>query len=495
MIITLLLSLALACHCGPSSSDSEPMPPDSPPPGDTDESSTVVETGDTAPPRPSDLNGDGFPDLILAGYKDTLQSEDYAQTTRIHLGGADGFETTPSQTLEGFGTREVLVEDLDGDGHLDIVLVNNRRLEEDFDVSSFVYWGRQGSFEQSARTELPSSGATDAVAADLNQDGFTDLVFACFKGGVSPVYWGSAEGFDPEERLEIEITRARAVLAEDLDGDGWIDLAFASERDGEGSYQAHSSVLLNGPEGFDPDAAIRLPTVGAWSVQAGDLDRDGHRDLLFLCREDDGDYRVDSYLYYGAPEGWSETRRATLPTRAATDAAIADLNGDGWEEIVFAQWFDNERYDIDSTIYWNSAQGFSEERRSGLPALGPQAVIIEDLDLDGHPDVLLPTFCTDGKFPPEARIFWGSAEGPDADRMTTLEPGGIRGFTVSDANLDGWPDIVFAGYNSPCHVTAEESYTFWGGPEGFGTPQAYETPVIHAEPVVVGGHSGTRSRP
>jgi hypothetical protein len=494
----MLMILALACRCGPGDDDTQSAPDetgdtyqsgDTQETGDTPDTDDTHETGDTQPPPPTDLNGDGLPDLILAGYRTSFDSEDYANTTRIHLGTASGFESNPSQELEGFGTRQVLVDDLDRDGHLDLVLVNNRYTDDDFGVSTFVYWGENGSFDQARRSELPCSAAGAGAIADLNQDGYPDLALACIKGRESYVYWGRSDRMNADDHFAFEFTGGRDVLARDLNDDGWVDLAFANERDSEGNYQTNSHVMINGPDGFQRENAVQLPTIGALKVVAGDPDGDGYTDLLFVDYKDGEDYTVDSYLYWGSADGWSVEDRFALATAGAYDAAFTDLNGDGLDDIVIASWFDNERYDIDSPIYWNSADGFGPEQHSGLPTLGTREVRVADLNLDGFPDVLLPSYCTDGKFPPEGRIFWGSAAGPSADVMTMLEPGGVRGVTVTDANLDGLPDIIFAGYNSPCGVSAEESYAYWGSEAGFEDRQVFATPVIQADPVVVGGGS------
>lgn len=490
-----LMLLALACRCEPANDDTQAVPDETGDSqaetgetGDTQPTGDTQETGDP-PPVHTDLNGDGLPDLILAGYRTTFDSKDYANTARIHLGTAEGFESSPSQELEGFGIRDVLVEDFDQDGHLDLVLVNNRYTDDDFGVSTFVYWGEDGNFDQARRSELPCSAGANGASADFNKDGFPDLALACIKSRESYLYWGRQERMSGADRLAFEFTGGRHVIAQDLNDDGWTDLVFANERDGEGNNQTNSNVVLNGPDGFDRAGAVTLPTIGALKVVTGDPDQDGYTDLLFVDHQDGEDYAVESYLYWGSAEGWSVEDRFAFSVPGAYDAAITDLNSDGLDDIVFASWFDNERYDIDSPIYWNSGHGFAPEQFSGLPTLGTREVRVADLNLDGFPDVLLPSYCTDGQFPPEARIFWGSATGPSADDMTMLEPGGVRGVTVTDANLDGRPDLVFGGYNSPCGVSAEESYAYWGSEAGFEERQVFSTPVIQADPVVVGGGS------
>src|SRR2546422_7994545 len=84
------------------------------------------------------------------------------------------------------------------------------------------------------------------------------------------------------------------------------------------------------------------------------------------------------------------SKKVTLPTRAAQHSAVADLNKDGYPDIVFALsagfWeyraAGAEGYELPSRIYWGSAQGFDKNRKTRLPALAAAAVAVADLSND-----------------------------------------------------------------------------------------------------------------
>jgi hypothetical protein len=66
-----------------------------------------------------------------------------------------------------------------------------------------------------------------------------------------------------------------------------------------------------------------------------DLNRDGYPDLVFPNYGDEFGDRVgykdnlESYIYWGAPDGYSVERRTSIPTVSAVSCAVGDFNGVG----------------------------------------------------------------------------------------------------------------------------------------------------------------------
>jgi hypothetical protein len=58
---------------------------------------------------------------------------------------------------------------------------------------------------------------------------------------------------------------------------------------------------------------MEIPTNSASGVIANDFDLDGHVDILFGCHSKQGNHRNDAFLYWGGPEGFSTDRRTSLP--------------------------------------------------------------------------------------------------------------------------------------------------------------------------------------
>ena len=177
-----------------------------------------------------------------------------------------------------------------------------------------------------------------------------------------------------------------------------------------------------------------------------DLNEDGQADVV-LPNEHDPDERADLFIYRGG-DSFSVDRRIELPTNGGSDSAVADLDGDGHADLIVANNFNGTRTDLDSWIYWGSADGFDVSRRSGLPTLGARAVVVDDLNQDGHLDVV---FANSGlgyhvtvDRANESYLYWGSAEGYSPDRRLVLRTVNCRDVAAHDLDRDGCPDLIFA---------------------------------------------------
>ena len=63
-----------------------------------------------------------------------------------------------------------------------------------------------------------------------------------------------------------------------------------------------------------------------------------------------------------------------LSAQGAKVNQVADLDGDGWVDILYSNWRDNSGYVIDSYIYWGGPAGFSPADRTLLPTKGAVGV-------------------------------------------------------------------------------------------------------------------------
>ena len=126
---------------------------------------------------------------------------------------------------------------------------------------------------------------------------------------------------------------------------------------------------------------------------SSDLNGDGISELLFA----NAGASNGGWIYWGqgAPTNpsWSTGQRTDLPTLVTHGAAVADLNGDGRPEVIFPSYRSGSTYNVNSYIYWGQAGGpygvqYSAGARTGLPTSGAVGVAVADLNGDGRPEVI-----------------------------------------------------------------------------------------------------------
>lgn len=250
-----------------------------------------------------DMNNDGVPDLVLKGDSCSIAVgyNDGHAHFRMKTQGLgplfpeDKNSGQPYADRHGYCPREVALADVDRDGDLDIVTVNDQGVYQPTTLSVIYNDGAHGKLELEELV-YPANYVANLTIGDLNGDGWPDLVLA-----------GLGDSYD------------------------YPNIVFILLNDTHGRYGTSNITmggLDNGPadERFGPTLVRRLSTgeLDAWRVALGDVDADGDLDLVVAGR-------------YGQLGVLRNNGHATfadlycLPTRPAHQAElpIGDLRGRG----------------------------------------------------------------------------------------------------------------------------------------------------------------------
>ncbi len=442
----------------------------------------VTAAGEVQLVNQYDLNRDGFLDIVLVNTHDNNEQVDL-----FIYWGIDGLQVRNRTRLASDGGVAQTIADLDGNGHLDLVVANRvNGVKQNLD--SYIYWGSREGFEVGRRTELPTLGAAAAAAHDLNGDGHLDLVFANSSGGRdqlaggenhSYLYWGSQKGFSAERRDLLLTGFASDVQVSDLNGDAAPEIVFANA--GAGNDPGGIRIYWGSREGqYGEPRLTKLPGERSSGLAIADLDGDGISEIVLANRyrplkQDPDDIReldtdvltdaIPSFIYWGSERGYDASRKTNLPTLSASAVAIGDLNQDGYPDLVFSNENDARSFSTRSYVYWGGPEGLQTSRRLELPTLGAASVGTADFDSDGKQDLVFINR-VDGVAgdPMPAYVYWGEEAGEySVHRRSILfhrfgSPG--EGYANADVNNDGFVDLYMGG---------AESAIYWGGPEGLST--------------------------
>lgn len=261
----------------------------------------------------ADFDGDGAADLAVAnGY----------YYISVLIGRGDGTFQAPVDLVAGSGggptPAGLLAADFDNDGLVDLASANCSG------TLSVLIGNGDGTF--AAPREYPSGGlAREARLADLNEDGFADLVLANYYGDSVSVLIGNGDGtFRPPTIIGLGMPAS--VVVEDFDGDGHLDLAVGSPAGG-------CIIVLpgRGDGTFAPWTSYRIGQ-GVGAMAAVDVNGDGAADLAVVHMGYNGVPRVD--VVTGQHDGVFNYR-LSIGTAGRPNALVtADFNGDGIADLA-----------------------------------------------------------------------------------------------------------------------------------------------------------------
>jgi uncharacterized membrane protein len=362
------------------------------------------------------IGGQG-PQLI---FPSLLGDANYTTSAKAYVddGGADYLARDPFD-FKVKGTTDADVADVNGDGFMDLAFAIKQTDNDTFDANSPLFMGGPMGIQNTPQHRFDTTGATGIVMEDIDGDGFVDVVFSQEqKSGdytiASILYWGSADGFADTPDLEFSTTGAWDVEVVDVDDDDLLDLVFACHRDATSTSTDSMVFLQDGTDGFCATVPDHLlPTKGAHAVASGDIDKDGHMDMAFANGLSGGFAEIDSYVYWGKAGGGFETTPLMLATKGAEDVLVADLNGDGDLDIVFANHWDNsQNLLIDSYIFMGSgSRTLGPDPDERLPTQGATGIAVADIDGTGWMDLVFSNQKNGSSYQVPSYVYLGGASG------------------------------------------------------------------------------------
>jgi hypothetical protein len=267
----------------------------------------------------ADLNQDSYPDFII-----THANSD--SRIAVYWGTAGGFSPANVFNLwnDPYVPNEVCyAADLDKDGYLDIVT----GAYYDLNLGA-IFWGSASGYSPSNLTILPTVyGAHNAEVADLNKDTWLDIVFVNDYGYQNYIYWGSASGYSTSSVAVLPAPSGvpHGASVADLDGNGFLDLVFTAV------YGSQTYLYYGGPGGYQSYQVLNTNSTYGGSAVC-DMDGDSYLDIVFFRGWPSP---LKPIIYWGSSTGYSDMNRTEIGQVLCGDGGfVADLNDDGHFDIL-----------------------------------------------------------------------------------------------------------------------------------------------------------------
>lgn len=442
----------------------------------------------------ADLDGDGFPELILSGTNSSNQRE-----TAVYINKGNGDFALASQNFTGISLGEIAVGDINNDGDLDVIfsgldqnsipvaklyeslpppaLITSVEVEAAAPGTEVTLYGR--GFAADIHSNIVTLGSEQAMVTYADSASMRIIIPEITPGIYTLKFTNdNAEGtytgaFTVLNKKRAYFTDALAGITDyyqnasvfgDIDGDGDVDLLIT----GYASGQLQFSVLTNNGFGSFVETEHSITATRMGTLNLADFDDDGDLDLLVTGYSNSGLKQGHIYLNNnGSFEEFSWIEGVDL---SAT--SIADVDNDGDLDIFVTGRNSANQYI--SKLFLNDGSGVFQESAQSFEPVQYGSSDFGDINGDGNLDLILSGRNTSNI--PTTYLYLNDGNGNFTNSGISNIDGIWRGASIiQDVNRDGLPDVFVGGYNQASQAIAK---LFINNGDGTFSQNASEFPAL-----------------
>ncbi len=347
----------------------------------------------------------------------------------------------------------VAIGDLDGDGKPDLVVVNvaSNTISVLRNTSSS---GSLASGSFAAKIDFVTGDLPYALNLnDLDGDGKLDIIIANRSANTISVYHNTSSiGSITASSFNLKVDFAvgdspSSIAIGDLDGDGKVDIATANVNSNSISVLHNTSVLGSLTSSSFATKVDFLTALNPQTVAMGDLDGDSKIDLVsanlttnnisvFLNTSNPGNLNAGSFA----------TKADFITGNSPIALIIGDLDTDGKSEIATANFDSNSISILKNTSTIGNAS--FANKVDFITGTSPQSINIGDLDGDGKPDLVVAN-ASDNSISFFRNIGIGNLSvGSFAAKIDFVAGERPTSASIGDLDGDGRPDLAVTNSGS-----------------------------------------------
>jgi hypothetical protein len=330
------------------------------------------------------------------------------------------------------GATWIDAADVNGDGYPDIV-------GSAWQNAEIAWWENDGTGGNWKKHPVSTGfiGAITVAAADVDNDGFVDIVGAAKMAG-DVAWWRNDSGDGTSwTRYDVatDVSGLFSLAAADLDRDGNPDILAQSTDDPSKGVIWWANKDGSGRNWVEHVVNDDLP--GVRFTRAADMDRDGDTDIIAVAFHQKG-RKILWYENDGSGTEWTEHTMVDSPEYNCFNAAPADVDGDADPDMVatnnrkgnYVIWFENDGDGWETHVVDGEFEA-------------PYVVSSADMDGDGDTDVMGTSNSWD------TVVWWENTDGTgDTWERHLLDVSfeKARNPIAADFDGDGDPDIAAAAF-------------------------------------------------
>jgi hypothetical protein len=411
-----------------------------------------------------DLDGDGKPDVVIAGA--AIGGNTPGQYIFVLYGKGDGTLEAPVAVAASWGDQAVAIGDVNRDGIPDLAFTVGSPTNG---TGTYVHvmLGRGGrTFADPV--SYPAGGSGAVAIGDVDGDGNPDIV----TNGVT-VYFGDGKGGFPRRRDWFNDASGGIILT-DFDGDGKTDIVIGS---GNAQVLAGNRVTVmfnrgGGDFSGAPVSPAYTPNYETLRIETADLNRDGIPDVLLQDLS-------QIFVLLGNGDG---TFRQASVLASAIGFTVGDFNGDGIPDLVAAA---GNAQGINLALFLGRGDGTFQQSLV-IPFPNPvEGLAAADFNGDGKLDLAVMSNNPGYAVNDAVTVYLGDGKGGFGSPVSYPVGPVAMAMTVGDFNRDGRADMAVAAAGGEITVllSTGSGFTRSAVPMGMDAPYAVTAADLNGDGV------------